>query len=74
LGKFDAPLNPPEGDLGIILVKNTSIYYPYGGLKTDTSKYVIELARKQRRNLTEAEQLKSPFGVFRGIPNIPERP
>jgi very-short-patch-repair endonuclease len=29
----------------------------YGGLKTDTPKYVIELAREQRRNLTESEQL-----------------
>jgi hypothetical protein len=28
----------------------------YGGLKTDTPKYVIELAREQRRNLTESKQ------------------
>jgi hypothetical protein len=45
LGKADIPLNPPKGDLGIILVNNTSIDYRciclYGGLKTDTPKYVI---------------------------------
>jgi hypothetical protein len=28
----------------------------YGGLKTDTPKYVIELAWEQRRNCTELEQ------------------
>jgi hypothetical protein len=33
LGKADIPLNPPKGDLGIILVKNKSIDYLRGGLK-----------------------------------------
>jgi hypothetical protein len=41
----------------------------YGGLKTDTPKYVIELAWEQRRNCTEYEQLMFDIRTLRFLNN-----